>query len=389
MHEPAEVEYLRPYIQSTIDAAARFRRVLIVMVTASILAFGAFWNSLDWTWFNARIAAARRAEAYVSLEEINRQLLKKERELDNIVERERQNVEKERQSGGKKNKQEREDQRRREDQQRLEDQRLENQRNGLIEDRDELLGMGTAILKDSLGGHIDLANRRQLQQELESKAHEPDRDWLSRRMMHDKAQVTQYAQKLEEMRTGNILLIHIPLAGGVFDVNTLGLWAGLTFAIILLVFRFSLWREYNNLKLTFNTAKPEHLEFCYLSLAMQQVLTVPPVLAKRKSADREKVDQGDAKTFQSRIPSKPWGRATQLLYFPPVVIQLLIILNDIKTEPIGDIFSPNLAATSIWLSSALLGFMVFLTANCLRLSRAIDHEWKRANVRLQPAEPNV
>jgi hypothetical protein len=371
MHEPSEVEYLKPYIQSTIDAAARFRRVLIVMVTASILSFGAFWNSLDWTWFNTRIVAARRAEAYITLEEIEGQLAKKDREFDKIVERERQNA-------GKKNKKE------------LEDQRiLEDQRNGLIEDREELLGMANKILKELLGGHIALANRLQLRQELESKDHDPDRDWLRNRMMHDKGQVTQYAQKLEEMRTGNILLIHIPLAGGVFDVNTLGLWAGLTFAVILLVFRFSLWREYLNLKTTFQAAKPEHLEFCYLSLAMQQVLTVPPPLAKRKTPGQEKPEQKDAIRFRSRMLPKPWGMATQLLYFPPVIIQSLIILNDIKTESIGDIFSPNLTAASIWLSVALLGFMVFLTVNCLRLSRGIDRQWRSVKIRLQPPEPNI
>jgi hypothetical protein len=299
------------------------------------------------------------------LEEINDMLVKNQRDLSSLSDSESKKLEpKEREA-------------------------LEVRKTDLDTEHKELLGKATKIVKERFGGHIDLANREQLQQELDSKSHNSDREWIEKRMMRDKLQVTQYAQNLEQTRTGNILLIHIPLAGGVFDVNTLGLWGGFTFAVILLVFRLSLWREYNNLKMTFNITKPDHLEYCYLSLAMQQVLTVPPPLAKRRQATREQSDKSPAIGRRLRLPPKPWGKATQLLYFPPVFIQTLIILNDQKTKPIGDIFSPTLTAISIWISVAFLLLMVLLTANCLRLSRAIDHLWRNAKLKLQPPEEHV
>lgn len=336
MSESSEIAYLKPFIESTIDAAARFRRVLIVMTIASILAFGALWNSLDETWFNSRIAAARGGEAYLTLKDIFYRLTQIEKDVSDLTVKAQEEKE-------EKNKRE-----------------LEEKVRGLNTDKDALLRDSTKILKERFDKDIPLTGARTLGEALQSKDFQIVERWIKQRMIPNKEQAGQYAQKLEDARTGNILLIHIPFSGNVFDVNTLGLWGGITFTVILLMFRFSLWREYNNLKLAFNEAKPEHLRYCYLALAMQQVLTVPPALA------------------QNQPHLKPQGKVIQLLYLPPFLIQLAIIVNDVRTESIGEIFSSYLALISIGLSGLLLMAIVRLTLRCLKLSFAIDKEWETA-----------
>src|ERR1051325_5499773 len=74
MPKSTSTEYLKPFIEATIASAARFRRVLIVLIVTSILAFGAFWNAAEWSWINSRIHVARAAETHLSIEEAKEQL---------------------------------------------------------------------------------------------------------------------------------------------------------------------------------------------------------------------------------------------------------------------------------------------------------------------------
>jgi hypothetical protein len=384
MPEPSEVAYLKPFIESTIDAAARFRRVLIVMTIASILAFGAWWNSLEETWFNSRIAAARSGEAYLNLKDISKNLARLEQDIGGLWVKAQQ-------EGEEKGKRE-----------------LEVKIQEANKNRESLLSEAEKILKDRFGKElirskvliqpnesiqpyssiqrkesiwsyvlrllrehaclaIKIIGTQMLERVLQGENFQNEESWLKQRMIPNREQAGIYAQKLEEARTANILLIHIPFSGNVFDVNTLGLWGGITFMVMLLMFRFSLWREYNNLKLAFQEAKTERLRYCYLSLAMQQVLTVPPAL------------------YPYRPHLMPRGRVIQLLYFPPVLIQSAIIINDIRTESIGEIFSSFLALISIGLSMLLLAPIVKLTLSCLKLSAAIDNEWMTAAAKVNAA----
>ncbi len=345
MIQSTEVEYLKPFIVSTIDAAARFRRVLIVMVIVSILAFGAFWNSLSETWFNSRIVAARNGEAYLSLEDMRDDLIKTEKDISVVEAKEQKETEE-----GKK-------------------QELEEKKRELKDNQDKLRRTAAKVIKERFDREVPITQARQLEEELQSDVYKGVKEWISKRMMPDKEQAGRYAQSLEQARNTNIILINIPFSGSVFDVNSLGLWAGTTFMVILLIFRFSLWREYNNLRLTFDEARDEHLKFCYRSLAMQQVLTVPPSLTQR----------------QDRLI--PQSKVVQLLYLPPFIIQLSIILNDIRTHNIGGLFSSKLAFWSTAVSILLLVVIVILTWKCLKLSYAIDTQWAAAAKRLKGASP--
>ena len=73
-------------------------------------------------------------------------------------------------------------------------------------------------------------------------------------------------------------LIHVPFFGFSFDSNDLGLLSGVSFLVVLSCFRFFLYRELDNLRLSFNDAR-EHsnheLRKLYKLLGMRQVFTVP------------------------------------------------------------------------------------------------------------------
>ena len=75
MPRPSNIDYLHPFIGATITAAARFRRVLIVIIVASTLAFGAFWNARSGSWFDSRIKVAHDAEVYFTLKEYEEKLI--------------------------------------------------------------------------------------------------------------------------------------------------------------------------------------------------------------------------------------------------------------------------------------------------------------------------
>jgi hypothetical protein len=336
MTDPFELDYLKPFIDSTVDAAARFRRVLIVMITVSILALLAFWNSLDETWFNQRITAARNGESYMILKDLELELARTESSANE--------VENDANPG-------------------LLPWVIPDRRWRLAMEKKRIVDEAKKILINRFRATPVIATAADIAREREANIPEKNVSmWIKSRKIPNKEDAAEYALKLEEARTNNVLLIHIPLAGGVFDINSLALWTGITFAVILLMFRFSLWREYNNLKLAFMEARPipQHLKYCYMSLAMQQVLTVPPALS------------------DVQPDLKPAGRVVQFLYFPPFFILLLIILNDVRTLDIGSLFNSWLAFLSIVVSVMLLVTVLALTWRCLKLSLAIDREWNTA-----------
>lgn len=326
MPELAKVDYLNPFIEATITAAARFRRVLIVVIIASTLAFSAFWNSRGGSWLNSRIKVANNAEAYLTLKEHKEKLRYNDSALTEI-------------SG------------------------TLNYTSLTEELRNKRLEEIWAIRKETEQIKREI---QYLEQEFSKEDLTNAETWLNKRGIKRKAQLISYAERLHASRVDNIVLIHIPFFGIVLDVNDLGILGGFTFVVILMWFRFSLWRELYNLSSTFKAAKTdEDLEFCYRALAMSQVLTVPPALSKHQPRER------------------PWGKVVRILYFLPLTVQLIIFINDCLTFNYGwDISSTNtVAGTSI--SLGFLFLSALLTYWCYRLSSEIDREWEETAERLE------
>ncbi len=79
--------------------------------------------------------------------------------------------------------------------------------------------------------------------------------------------------------------LHVPFFGIKFDVNDLGPLSGVAFSVILLIFKYSLSRESENLILCFKEFEnTSELRTFYKLLSMHQVLTIPPLPQKREVA---------------------------------------------------------------------------------------------------------
>lgn len=201
----AQIEYLKPYIEGTMAASARFRRVLIVMIISSVLAFGAFWNARQGSWINQRIYVARTAEACLASEELAKQVKNLETLPDDAPS-----------AAGMVR----------------EADWIQESKNKFAQEKNKLL----AELKtyEDILRNRDTARARQ---------------WLNLSGFTTSEQVRKYAESLEKARTDTIITIRIPFFNTTYDVNELGLLNGFTFVVVLMWFRFSLWREYYNLAL--------------------------------------------------------------------------------------------------------------------------------------------
>jgi hypothetical protein len=327
MSEHLEIDYLRPFIEATIAASSRFRRVLIVVIIASILGFGAFWNSRKGSWINSRVNFVYQANDCFDLktkkDQLEGRVDTKSRDLAEAENKLKTNLDE------------------------TEKARIEKERDTLKSEKDVLLNE-IKKLDDNL-----------------SKNYAKEADWLKARDITNKDQLNLITQRLENARLEYVSLVRIPFFGIVFDVNDLGLLGGFTFVVVLMWFRFSLWREYYNLRTTFREAKSEHLKFCYRTLAMNQVLTVPPALS------------------QNQPQEKPWGKVVRVLYFLPLAVQLIILGHDLWTFEDGRLVNEfnTIFGTSASLCFGVLSGM--LTYWCYRLSDEIDKEWDEAFHKIQ------
>lgn len=162
----------------------------------------------------------------------------------------------------------------------------------------------------------------------------------------------------------NTFTIKVPFFGITFDVNDLSLLSGLAYFILLILFRFSLMREYENTHLAFEAVgDKDNMVSFYNLLAMRQVLTIPPVL---KPIPRTQHDEGFR--WATVIP--------KVLSFLPFVTLTIVVIHDFRTQHIGDILSSG-HTLFLYVASVTLCVLVFVTTiSCLRVWINIDHEWR-------------
>jgi hypothetical protein len=152
--------------------------------------------------------------------------------------------------------------------------------------------------------------------------------------------------------------VAVPFLGVGFDINDLSLLAGVTFLFLLLWFRFSLWREEENVRVLFTESPEDLLPDIYKQLGMSQVLTVPPN------------DGGTHKGF--------WAALPDALFWSPVVVQLLICINDLVSLNKGLVVNPVLAIGEVVSGWLLLGLLVGVTLNCRERAKNMDRYWNEA-----------
>jgi hypothetical protein len=156
----------------------------------------------------------------------------------------------------------------------------------------------------------------------------------------------------------NGLSVKVPLFGFSIDVNDLGLLGGIAFVVLLVMYRFSLSRELENLKIAMDKAgKFGQLCEFYEVLAMRQVFTIPPSRTLRK-------------------PSRVLIWTPKLICFLPLLVHVAVSTHDFSTFWVGR----AIAAKHNWINQGLETFLfVFIltfTIMALIRLRRIDAVWK-------------
>lgn len=203
----------------------------------------------------------------------------------------------------------------------------------------------------------------------------PDDGTLAR---HLDAQI----ERLEKNLNDNVRILRVPIVNVSFDVNDLGLFTGVLLVIGLAMFRFSLGRELNNIRIAYDDAtyideqyaleepfdtadvvrRTKYRRFCYESLTMGQVLMLPPI-------------RGDIAWY--------WRHLTKVAFFFPLLVQSAILANDLVTLRTGATYSAGNTVIVFMVSFAGLTGVVGLTVSSLGIWFKLERFWFREARRLQ------
>lgn len=190
------------------------------------------------------------------------------------------------------------------------------------------------------------------------------------------------AGELERADVEYILHPTVPFMGLRFDINDLGALGGISLVILIFLLLFSIAGEFENVQLAMwkvrRVAEREEAEapgagfdnnnsranLLYHALAMVQVLSRPPTLIRWRP--------GIAHGF------------TKCLLVAPVVVQLLVFVQDWSTRPYALILNRSLTVVNLTVSGVALSALVVLTVLCFVYARALDAVWKETFFTINP-----
>jgi len=171
------------------------------------------------------------------------------------------------------------------------------------------------------------------------------------------ARYQQFYGSLVRSYVENAFVIRVPFFGFAIDANDLGLVGGVAFVVLLVMFRFCVSREVDNLRTSFEEAEQlGQLQEFYKLLSMRQVFTIPPSGHIRRTA------------FLVWTP--------KLFCFAPLAIYLAVCLHDVVTGGIGQILSDahtRILFVSEWILAVSIAV---LTAMAITRLRRLDSEWE-------------
>lgn len=199
-----------------------------------------------------------------------------------------------------------------------------------------------------------------------------------------------YAWHISQMRLENIIGIDVPFLGVIFDVNDLGVFAGLSFFVIVAWLRNALRKEYTNLREVFSLARKwDSVESYYRYLNMRVLFSMPMRLDR---LDYDYFEKDKCRPWYKRFfvekAAPSTGRTLMVLrWIPlllaslPAIILILIIWHDSQTMDYGQLSSGSVFLWSrfimtIWFFVSSL----WLTWRCISIINLSNRAWDRALV---------
>jgi len=200
--------------------------------------------------------------------------------------------------------------------------------------------------------------------------------WVSSRK-HGEISLKAHLEKLEQLRVDRNLLVKVPWLGIDFDINDLGAFSGVSFSLLAMTLCFALARQHENLYLCLwkvrkvadreeNFSRGDsHANFLYHALAMAQVFTRPPSLARWRR--------------------DPWSRwVIQSLLFVPLAVQVLITATNISSFGVARGMSAQAANINMALQITFTILLACYVFPCYFYVRAIDKRWSQAFFTVNP-----
>lgn len=173
--------------------------------------------------------------------------------------------------------------------------------------------------------------------------------------------LTQAESHLEEQRRAfgdHMLAINIPIIGLVVDVNNMGPLIGLVIVILLIMFRLTLAKDLEILRLVKRKCGRDQLEQSYYQLSLAHVLIRPG---------------------SEYVPFKRgfWAVIPKMFVYLPLVSYSLLVVDDIFTSPRASMHSERMLRTSNYAEGILWIFALILTWYIVVDElRETDEEWK-------------
>ncbi|MCK4763211.1 MAG: hypothetical protein KAW12_13525 [Candidatus Aminicenantes bacterium] len=357
-------------IQASHSSAKRVRLILIIMVTASVLALGSLWNSLDFGWKQRRIKRiSYLAENLDRLDLIFKEYLVKMMDSNGVIEINNNNNEKKKGRITAKNLEEITES----------DIKFVELRNNKVSEISNLK-LDTISRNDIEKMSMKFCNKKRLEgldiNELLFNAYHGIKKIISFKIKltkGDRLLIERFRPQIfekiglrelcirTEAENKDYLRFEIPFFNINFDINDLGIAGGLGFTLILMLLYLSLVREKENLNIAFETSQEvfktkakERRDF-YKYLSMSQLLSITPSL-------------GFAKTTNiSRI----------IFLIVPAIFSSMILVNDLLTIKYAKLLDPNMNFTLFSLSLSFIFFITILimTFKCYSRIIAIDNIW--------------
>jgi hypothetical protein len=154
----------------------------------------------------------------------------------------------------------------------------------------------------------------------------------------------------------NSYVIRVPFFGFRVDANDLGLIGGIGFVVLLIILRFNISREVDNLRMAFAEAKRlNQLSEFYVLLAMRQVFTVP------------------ATDAINRGPFMVW--VPKLFCFAPLAVHISVTIHDFVTVGIGHALSDTHTAILFASEFVLAVAIAILTRMVVKRMLRVDSIW--------------